>query len=298
MTLDQLRCLRAVANEGSFTRAASSILITQPALSMQVKTLERELGEPLFYRRGGAVTLTPSGRQVLLHARAILREAEILKAGVKALRELDAGELSLAVGDAVLRHLLLPALTRFRKRHPRVRLRIWNKTSSEICGMIQAGEADLGVITLPAPSKGLDLRPVLTYRQVAAGSILGASALPKVLDLAALAAMDLILLERGTRSREIIESAFLQRRLVPGGVMEVGSVDVQKDLARIGVGTAILPDFSVRGGGEQGLAWREIQGMPTATLALAARKGPSSRIVEAFRASLPALGSFPARRDR
>jgi len=284
MTVDQLQCVRAVASAGSFTRAAASLLVSQPALSMQIRSLERELGERLFHRGGGAIVPTASGRAVLGHAQAILAEVEKLKAGMKARRGLEEGELNLAAGDAVLRHLLLPSLSRFAKKHPGVRLRVWNKTSSETCALIQEGRVDLGVVTLPAKARGLEIKVWRAFRQVAVSASARSGAPPRAMALTDLCAQNLLLLERGTRGREALEASFFQRGLAPTSVMDLGSVDAQIDLARIGVGVAVVPDFSVRGAA--GLACRPIGGLPAAHLALATRKGPVSRLAEAFRAAL------------
>src|SRR3954470_3598815 len=96
MTLRQLEYLIAVAEEASFTRAAERLYVSQPALSHQIKALERSVGGPLLERLPQSVHLTPMGRAFLPHAIASVRAAEEARRGARAVGDLEAGHLSIA----------------------------------------------------------------------------------------------------------------------------------------------------------------------------------------------------------
>src|SRR5204863_4491816 len=93
MTLRQMEYLLAVVDEGSFTRAAERLFVSQPALSHQVKALEQSVGGPLLERRPQAVHLTPLGRAFLPHATAAVRAAEDARRAARAVGQLESGEL-------------------------------------------------------------------------------------------------------------------------------------------------------------------------------------------------------------
>src|SRR3954449_13553144 len=96
MTLRQMQYFLAVVDEGSFTRAAERLFVSQPALSHQVKALEQSVGGALLERRPQAVHLTPLGRAFLPHAAAAIRSAEDAQRAARAVGQLEAGELRLA----------------------------------------------------------------------------------------------------------------------------------------------------------------------------------------------------------
>jgi len=246
MNIDQLKALRAICRYGTFSRAAHELYITQPALSMQIRALEDHVGEPLFRKSGRRKVLTPAGETVLEHASRIVDELDALNASIEAMKGLEAGEVSVAAGDTVTRYLLLNALQTFTKRFPTIHIRLWNKTSPEIAAMLREGRVDVGVVTLPVTAKDFEVSLLRSYRYVAvAGPENAFWGRRRTVTLTELAKRNLLLLEPGTRTRDTIESSFRARGISCDQVMDLGSVDLQKHLARIGVGVAIVPDFAV-----------------------------------------------------
>ena len=99
MTLVQLRHLLALADSGSFSRAAEAVHLTQPALSRSIQTLEDELGQPLFDRLGRHSELTPFGRAMAVRARQVLDDADALRDHGRRLARGEAAELRLGLGS-------------------------------------------------------------------------------------------------------------------------------------------------------------------------------------------------------
>lgn len=124
MTLVQLRHLIALADSGSFSRAAEALFLTQPALSRSIGALEEELGQPLFDRVGRRNELTPFGRDVLQRARQLVFDADELGAMGRGLREGRAGSLRVGLGSGPGAMLMTPLLTRMATRHPSLQLTI------------------------------------------------------------------------------------------------------------------------------------------------------------------------------
>src|SRR5688572_22645662 len=125
MTLRQFEYLVTVVDEGSFTRAAELLHVTQPALSHQIRALERTVGAQLLDRLPRAVRLTPAGRAWLPHARAALADAERALTAARRAAGLECGELRVATLYSLTLGVLPPVLRRWRAEHPDVRIRLF-----------------------------------------------------------------------------------------------------------------------------------------------------------------------------
>ena len=124
MKLRQLECFVAVAEEGSFTRAARRVGITQPSLSQHIRALEAELGGPLFDRLPRSVSLTPAGRTLLPEARVAVRAVERGWQNARSVLALEAGELEIATVLSLAVGLLPRHIRVWHERHPNVSIRL------------------------------------------------------------------------------------------------------------------------------------------------------------------------------
>ncbi|GAA5151694.1 LysR family transcriptional regulator [Pseudonocardia eucalypti] len=155
LSLRQLEYLVTVVDTGSFTRAAAALHVTQPALSHQIRALERTTGGPLLERLPRAVRLTPMGRAMLPHARAALADAA--RAGVAARQAggLQCGELDVATIYSVSLGVLPPVLRAWRRDHPDVHVRLLEfRHADELHAAMLAGRADVAVGPAPPDWEG------------------------------------------------------------------------------------------------------------------------------------------------
>lgn len=154
-TLRQLEYFLAVVDEGSFTRAADRLFVTQPGLSQQIATLEKELGGSLFSRLPRAVALTPTGRALLPHARAAVTAAERGNAAARAATGSEGGELRIATVYSVSLGLLPGVLRRWRSENPDVTVRLFeHRHGDALATAITEGQADVGVGPVPPQWRG------------------------------------------------------------------------------------------------------------------------------------------------
>ena len=144
MELTQLRGFATVARMGSFTRAAEVLFRSQPAMSLQVKALERELGEPLFERRGRTLLLTPPGRVLLERAEQILGLVEQADDEIAALKGLAGGTLVIGTNDSNCLYVLPALIQRFRSRFPAVELHLTNSHSAQVVKGVVEGRVGRG----------------------------------------------------------------------------------------------------------------------------------------------------------
>ena len=150
ITLRQLECFVAVVDTGSFTTAAETVLMTQPALSRSVRELERLIGAPLLERLPRRVALTPVGRAVLPAARAALAATARVRDLGRRVAGLEAGELRVAAVQSLTLAALLPVVSRWRQQHPRVQLRLLEFAHrSTLEDAMREGAADVAVAPRP-----------------------------------------------------------------------------------------------------------------------------------------------------
>ncbi len=242
MDIAALQAFLAVAETGSFSRAAERIHLTQPAISKRIGALERGLGLPLFDRVGRRVQLTEAGRALFERSRAILNELEDAKRSLANLSGQIRGALSLATSHHIGLHRIPLVLKQFHARYPEVRLDLRFMDSEQACHAVVRGELELAVVTLP-PAPVAQLRCELVWDDpldvvVAPNhSLAGQRAVPirTLLDHPA------ILPGPGTYTREIVLKAFGAARGKIRVDMTTNYLEVLKMLAAIGLGWTALP---------------------------------------------------------
>lgn len=237
--------LRAVASEGSFGRAASALGYTQSAISQQVATLERIVGEQLVERPGGprAVSLTEAGHLLLRHADSIVARLKAAQADLNALRAGEAGTLRIGTFQSAGARLLPEIMRRFRQQWPRIEVMLEEHEDEEIANALERGEIDVGFVLPPigeAPLETFELVRDPYVLVVAAGSPLanGSPSLSKI------AEQPLIGFRSG-HSMDPIEAAFRVARVEPQWAFRSNDNQTVQGLVAAGMGNAIVPLLTV-----------------------------------------------------
>ena len=149
ITFRQLRVFLEVAQSGSMTRAAESLHLTPPAVSMQVKELESQVGLPLFDREGRQVSLSTAGEYFLVHARRLMGALKDAENSMARFRKLEQGMLTIGMVSTA-KYFVPRLLARFREEHSGVDVRLRVTTNREqLLTMMQGGEVDLCVMGRP-----------------------------------------------------------------------------------------------------------------------------------------------------
>ena len=242
MDISALQAFIAVAESGSFSRAAERIFLTQPAVSKRIAALEQDIGARLFDRVGRKIHLTPAGEALLLRARAVLSELEDIKRDITNLSGTIAGELSVATSHHIGLHRLPGPLKRFHETYTQVRLNLHFMDSEKACNAVAKGELELAVVTLP-PSADPPLRVEKIWDDpldivVSRGHPLAQA---KRVQAAMLLDYPAILPGLGTYTREIILNSFGPLRDRIQVDMATNYLEVLKMLAAIGLGWSALP---------------------------------------------------------
>lgn len=244
MELTHLRSLLMIVREGSFTAAAEKLFVTQPALSQQIKGLEAALGVQLLDRRGRRFTVTAPGEVVLAHAERILAHWQLLQDELAALRGLAQGRLRIGTSDTICLYLLPPVVQAFRRQHPAVEIHLTNRPSREVAALLLEGALDFGIISLPVNEPLLESEFLCERAEVAVCAPDHPLAAQAQVTLTELTSHPLLLLEKGTTSRALFEQLLGQSGLSPQ-ITDLGSIEVMKRYAEIGLGVAVVPAMAV-----------------------------------------------------
>lgn len=262
MNLDvrQLRAFVTVAECGSFTRAAASLNLSQPALTVQIRKLEEALGIRLFDRTTRMVALTRSGTELLPALGRILRELDGVLAETRQLSTMQRGIVRLAVLPSFASGVLPEIIAEFRARHPGVGFSIRDVIASGVADLVASGEADLG-LTGGAVS-GPDLEILLRGTDSMHAVYPAAHALARRarIVIADLAAHPLILMDAATSVRQVVDAAFAAAGVAPLVGAEVTYMSSAVGMVRAGLGVAILPGSAMEVRAERSLRSQRIEG--------------------------------------
>ncbi|WP_205696726.1 LysR family transcriptional regulator [Conexibacter sp. SYSU D00693] len=284
MDLRQLEYLVAVAEEGSFTRAAERVHVSQPGVSAQVRRLEAELGQELLDRTGRAVRLTTAGAAVLPHARAALEAAAEVREEVDRLAGLVRGAVALGAVYGCGALDVPGMLAEFHAAHPGVDIRLVEDASDRLLADVLAAQLDLAIVGLAgdAPA-GIATHTLVHEPFVAAVAPDHALAGRRSMRIRALRDVPLISMPRGTGMRSALEAACAAAGVTPRIAFETGDPAVLMRLAGRGLGVGILPASAIAAseGALVGVALTAPQ--PSGSLSLAWREGgPSAAAARAL----------------
>lgn len=250
LNLDLIRVFCRVAEAGTMTDAAKMLFVTQPSVSRSVTLLESQLGCRLFARGLKRLTLTHEGRILYAKASAALALLAEGRSALERCRGLEEGVIDIGATHVVMRYYLLPILARFHALYPQVRLRMHTENMLELLEMQKAGKTDLSVVATPSLDAevdgALDALPLRTYRYTFICSPEYDAALcAKSQTLADIAKRPLIVLRKGTQTRDVLETRFAAEGLTLSPEMECDMMTMIVDFAAagFGVGAVITPVY-------------------------------------------------------
>ena len=241
MDLRQLEMFRAVAEEGTFTRAAQRVHVTQSAISRQIKLLEEELGSLVLHRGQKRVALTASGDLLLKTVHRVQRELQETVSQISETRTLHRGSLSLAGGMTVCMYILPPVLKRFRALYPKVELTVTNAATAAVLESLRGHELDLALLTLPIVGDDLQVRPALREEMVVVTAPGHPLSKKRPVAPEDLAHHPLILYESGSNTRRVLDDFFLEEEVAARVAMETENVEIIKAMVSHGLGVSIIP---------------------------------------------------------
>jgi DNA-binding transcriptional LysR family regulator len=234
-----------VAYKKSFSAAAKKLFISQSAVSQAIRQLEQKLDCNLFFRNTKKVTLTHEGQALYTY---IEQAFNFIKSGEKRLVDMNSlvsGEIKIGASDTICKYYLMPYFKIFNEKYPGIKIKVTNRTSSKCIELLKNGSVDFSVVNIPLSA----VFPQLEFRDTRAVQdvfIAGGSyehLKNKELHLKDLEQLPLLVLEKNTITREYFDNMLESYGVQINPDIELGSIDVLVDMARIGLGIAFVPDF-------------------------------------------------------
>jgi molybdate transport repressor ModE-like protein len=244
--LRHFAALEAVASQGSFGRAAAQLGYTQSAISQQIATFERIVGEKLVERPGGprAVSLTEAGRLLLRHADSIVARLQAAQADLQALRAGEAGTLRVGTFQSVGARLLPEIMRRFGAQWPAVDVVLEEFDDAVVALALERGEIDVGFVLLPvidAPLETVELLHDPYVLVVTADSPYAQGPTPTLREIGAVPLVGF----RSDRSIEPVEAAIHGAGIEPRFTLRSNDNGTVQGLVAAGVASAIMPRLTV-----------------------------------------------------
>ena len=245
MDLYQLRGFYEIVREQSFTRAAEKLFLTQPAISLQVKALERELDEILLERNRRQIRLTPAGDILFAHAREVFAQLAAAREEIATLKKVLRGRLAIGTSDTNCTYILPSLLAEFRARYPEVELDIRNRISPEVSKLVLNDEVEIGLATLPIKHPDLVGEALFARRDVLICAPDHALAGRRRIGLKQIVKYPFLALERGSTSRQLLDEVCQREGLALQVEMNLSGIEIIKRYVEIGLGLALVPEIAV-----------------------------------------------------
>ena len=261
-TFRQLRVFNEVARQLSFVRAAENLHLTPPAVTMQIKELESQVGMPLFDRSGKKVSLTTTGEYMVVYARKILA---LLKDAEDASARLQRAEIGLLTVGMVstAKYFMMRLLADFRERHAGVDIRICTGNREQLVKMLHNNEVDIAVMGHPPTELQTRAEPFAAHPHVFVAACDHPLAQREKLTAEDLRPYEFIVREQGSGTRAAMHKFFSERKVEPRLQSQVNSNETLKQAVMVGLGLGFVSLHTIGSELDHGeIAILDVQGTP------------------------------------
>ena len=250
-TLDQLRILKAIAQEGSFKRAADSLYVSQPAVSLQVQNLERQLDVPLFDRGGRRAQLTEAGHLLLSYGDKILSLCQETCRAIEDLQNLQGGTLIVGASQTTGTYLLPKMIGLFRQKYPEVAVQLHVHSTRRTAWSVSNGQVDLAIIGGEIPTELAESLETVPYAEDELALILPTShpfAKLETIQKEDLYKLQFIALDSQSTIRKVIDQVLARCDIDTRRFkfeMELNSIEAIKNAVQSGLGAAFVSTSAI-----------------------------------------------------
>jgi DNA-binding transcriptional LysR family regulator len=245
VNLNHLRVFASVATHGSLTRAARELRVSQPAISKQLNDLEQDLSTRLVDRLPRGVRLTAAGEILFAHAQRILQAERSAEQELSDLRGLSRGKLAVGASTTVGSYLVPSLFGELHRLHPGVQLELEIANTTVVQSAVVENRLDLGLIEGFVASDTLAVETLAADEMVVIAAPTHPSVQRAPLRATALRELPVLMRERGSGSREVVEAALLERGITIVPIMSLGSTEAIKNAVLHGLGIGIVSRLTV-----------------------------------------------------
>jgi DNA-binding transcriptional LysR family regulator len=243
LTVQQLRCFVAVADEQQFTRAAEHLNVAQPSLSSQINRLEQALGVSLFHRTVRPVTLTDAGQELLPLARRVLTSVNDVMRGVAEVESLRRGQVTVGATPSLGATMLPRVLALFHQHYPEIALTVVERHSDDLAEQLELGALDVAVAILPLPRPSLEVTVLATEELVVLVSADHPLAQHDEIRVADLRDVAMIMFREGYDLRTATVNAFARAGFAATIGLDGAEIGSVQAYVAAGLGAAIVPSI-------------------------------------------------------
>lgn len=273
MEFHQLRYMVAVADEGTFSKAARRCHVSQPSLSHQIIKLEDELGEKLFLRTKKNAVLTPVGQAFLDRARSILGQIRQAKQEIEEFTQLERGTIAVGVLPTIAPYFFAHALSEFHRTHPQIEVRVTEDTTNNLLRGMEAGRLDMAILAEPLPANHFFREELLQEELwVAIPKAFPISPSPYIRRSELETSKFIVLREDHCLSKQCLEACH-RARFQPQVVLETSQIETILALVDAGVGISLVPEMALRRIDQWQIQLRKLRPTARRTIVVARRTG-------------------------
>lgn len=228
------------ADSKSFSNAAQKLYITQSAVSQSIKSLEKQLGVTLFYRKARNIQLTSEGELLFSYTQQAFNFLKAAEGKLQEIEGLRAGEIKIGVSDSICKYFIMPYIEKFGKLYPKVAIKVINRTTPQLLEVLKSGLVDIAITTLPVNNKIFTSTPFIRVNDIFVASNKFSHLQNKKIELKELMQYPLVMLPSESSTRKTIDTFFSNHDLVCSPEIELESLELLIEFAKIGTGIAYV----------------------------------------------------------
>lgn len=228
------------AQNKSFSAAAKKLFISQSAVSQAIKGLENQLGVTLFYRKARQIQLTSEGELLFSYASQAFNFLKAAENKLQEIQGLSAGEIRIGVSDSICKYFIMPYIKEFGKRYPNVTIKVINRTTPQLLEVLNSGLIDISITTLPVNEDLFNAYPFIEVDDIFVASQNFSELKDRSISVKELLNYPLVMLRSDSSTRKAIDACFNNYGLTCSPEIELESLDLMLEFAKIGTGIAYV----------------------------------------------------------
>lgn len=228
------------AQNKSFSIAAKKLFITQSAVSQSIKGLEKQLGVTLFYRKSRNIHLTSEGELLFSYASQAFNFLKAAEGKLQEIEGLRAGEIRIGVSDSICKYFVMPYIKKFGQLYPNVAIKVINRTTPQLLEVLKSGLVDIIISTLPVNKEMFSSVPFIKVNDIFVASKKFAELENREIPLKELTKYSLVMLQSNSSTRRFIDSFFNDHGITCSPEIELESLELLVEFAKIGTGIAYV----------------------------------------------------------
>jgi DNA-binding transcriptional LysR family regulator len=274
-----------VAEHLSFSKAAEELFVSQSAVSQNINNLEKELESKLFIRSTKNVKLTEAGRVLLKHIEPAYNLIENGEKTIKEINALQKGEIHIGANDTISKDYLLNYLNQFHQLYPEIKIQITNRTSSTCIDLLIQNKVNLIISNLPNEkiTEKMAVKEIYQFNDVFIAGRDFKELQNKEISITDLKKYPLLMLEANTTTSKFLKKSLNKFAIDINAEVELGSVDLLIEMAKIGLGIAFVPEYCLELDNENIFKIKTKEKLPARKLAVVTNKDiPLSNAAKKF----------------